>query len=352
MVMKIRNCFRKTTASTLAVFLAFTLLSTGTALAAERVLVPMGRTVGIQMNTDGVLVVGLAEVETSKGCISPAKDAGMIPGDIIREISGATIQNAEDFMNAIANLSNSAISITIERNAVTETVSVTPACSKDGSYQLGLWLRDCITGIGTVTFYDPENGMYGALGHSISDVDTGVIMPLGDGTILDSTVVDVRRGEVGCPGELCGYFDAKNSKGDILMNTERGIFGFIYDGDGMDLEGNEALPVADESEIELGTATIYANICGKEVCEYEIEISRVYRNDTGEKSMMITITDDALIAQTGGIVQGMSGSPIMQNGKIIGAVTHVLVNDPTKGYGISIEKMLDITTSDEMKEVA
>lgn len=210
--------------------------------------------------------------------------------------------------------------------------TVTPALSQeDGCWRLGLWLRDGIAGIGTVTFYDPETGLFGALGHSINDVDTGILLPLGDGTITSATVSDVQRGEKGKAGELHGAFDTESKLGEVKQNTSSGIFGTAFCG----FEG-VPIPVAEDSEIENGPATILANVEGSEVREYAVEISRA---QSGGR-LMVTVTDPELLAATGGIVQGMSGSPIIQNGKLVGAVTHVLISDPTRGYGITISSML------------
>lgn len=332
--------------------LAVMMVSGAWALAAEKELVPMGCTVGIQMNMEGVLVVGLSDIQTADGEQSPSRHAGIVPGDVIKRLDDTEIKTADDFVAFIAGLTSDEVTISVLRNDKDYEFKVKPAQSKEGTYQLGLWLRDSVTGIGTVTFYDPDSGMYGALGHSISDAETGILVPLGDGEILDSTVVEVKKGECGNPGELCGYFDSKHSRGDIILNTDCGIFGVVYDGDQMADRLADALPVASEDEIQLGKASILANVDGKEVCEYEIEVGRVYKNEDSGRCLMLTVTDSRLLEQTGGIVQGMSGSPIIQNGKLIGAVTHVLVSDPTKGYGISIEKMLELTENPENRQAA
>lgn len=299
-------------------------------------LVPLGSTVGIELKLDGVMIVGLSEVDTAGGSAQPALDAGLMPGDVITSVGGREIASAEDFLSAASQLDGGSVEVTALRDGKSVRFDVTPAQSGDGGYQLGLWLRDGVSGLGTLTYYDPASASYGALGHGINDVDTGELMPVHRGDIMSAEVVDVVKGSGGTPGELCGKIDGENILGTIVLNTDCGVFGSLEQG----VQGQE-LPTASESEIVLGPASILSNIAGSEVKEYGIEICRVYRNTPDSRSVMIEVTDPELLEATGGIVQGMSGSPIIQNGKIIGAVTHVLVNDPTRGYGISIEKMLE-----------
>ena len=189
---------------------------------------------------------------------------------------------------------------------------------------------------GTITFYDPVTGTFGALGHGITDTDTGMLMPLGDGAVMDASVKAVKRGSVGEPGELKGNFDLTHDRGELYANTERGVFGVM---ESCELTQASAVPVAKPGEVHEGAAQILANVSGDGVEEYTVEIARVL-GETQVQNMLIQVTDQRLIEQTGGIVQGMSGSPILQDGKLVGAVTHVMVNDPTKGYGILIENML------------
>ena len=302
----------------------------------ERMLIPMGCTVGIQMFTDGVMVVGLSATQNGQAT-SPAAIAGIIPGDLITALGTAKIGSAADFKAEMAKLTGEPISITIQRKGETLQLTVEPNM-KSGAAELGIWLRDNVSGIGTMTFYDPQTKMYGGLGHGINDFESGVIMPLGKGDIFRSTVVEVKKGCSGAPGELCGDFSGKSACGNIMKNTRFGIFGVLYS---EQPDAGKPIPVASIDEIELGKATVIANIEGMENTQFEIEITRVYRGNADGRSLMISVKDERLLEKTGGIVQGMSGSPIIQNGKLIGAVTHVMVNDPTKGFGVSIEKMLD-----------
>lgn len=323
-----RTCPR----AALALLLAVSVLMAPALAEGTRTLVPVGRTVGIEAQTEGLLVVSLSEVETAEGKVSPAAESGIQPGDIIVRLGGCEVSTSADFARAAACLDGSPVAVQLTRAGQLIQFTVTPALSQeDGCWRLGLWLRDGIAGIGTVTFYDPETGLFGALGHSINDVDTGILLPLGDGTITSATVSDVQRGEKGKAGELHGAFDTESKLGEVKQNTSSGIFGTAFCG----FEG-VPIPVAEDSEIENGPATILANVEGSEVREYAVEISRA---QSGGR-LMVTVTDPELLAATGGIVQGMSGSPIIQNGKLVGAVTHVLVSDPTRGYGITISSML------------
>lgn len=308
----------------------------GTVQAAGRLeLVPMGCTVGIQMYTEGVLVAGLATTENGSSP-SPAALAGLMPGDLITAVGDYKISSAEDLKLAISKLSDEPISVTVLRGDNIIQVTLSPNMNS-GAPELGLWLRDNITGIGTLTFFDPQTGLYGGLGHGINDMDSGVLMPLGRGNILKSSVTQVKKGCAGVPGELCGAFDAANICGSITMNTVCGIFGRL---DKELQPSGKAIPVANGDEIELGKATIFCNTKEAAVEEFEVEITRVYKGDKTGRSLMLSVKDERLLERTGGIVQGMSGSPIIQNGKLVGAVTHVMVNDPTKGFGISIENMM------------
>ena len=315
----------------------FCILAQGVyALAAlERELVPMGNAVGIQMYTDGVLVVGLAATEKGEAA-SPAAVAGILPGDLITAVGTKRIRNAEDFRALVSELRDEEITITVSRGKETLKLKLRPNYN-DAVPEMGLWLRDSISGIGTLTFYDPETKLYGALGHGVNDISAGVIMPMGRGEIYRASILEVRKGSPGQPGELYGVFDTNGVYGNINLNTDSGIFG--------KLETNlpskdEAIPVAKNDDIVLGEAWIRSNVNGRAVEEFEVEITRVYRGETEGRTLMLSIKDQRLLDKTGGIVQGMSGSPIIQNGKLIGAVTHVLVHDPTKGFGVSIENML------------
>ena len=243
--------------------------------------------------------------------------------------------STEQFQSLLQKNGGAATDLQIRRNGGSMTLSVSPEQNDQGVYCIGAWIRDSMAGIGTMTYCDPASGTFGALGHGITDTDTAVLMPFSNGSILPSTVKAVKRGEVGAAGELRGDFDLETQLGELYANTAGGIFGTLEDGLASKL--GEAVPVGEAAP---GPAVIRSNVRGDEVREYAIEIVKVSSDAADGRDMVISVTDPDLIAATGGIVQGMSGSPILQNGKLVGAVTHVLLNAPTKGYGISIENML------------
>ncbi len=301
----------------------------------EKLIVPCGNPFGIKLNTDGVLVVGMGEVKTDSGMCCPAKEAGFEEGDAILTAGGETVYTNEDMEKIVKN-SSGAIEFTIRRDDEKSTVEVQPAIDQNGVRRVGLWVRDSSAGIGTITYYDPETSQFGGLGHPICDVDTGEIMPLLTGQVVKVVINDVVKGYAGDPGELKGSFASSKDSGTISENNETGVFGTLYSNPSL----NAAIPVALKQEITEGAAQIYTTISGTTPQVYDIEIEKVNISDTGKtKNMIIKVTDSELLEKTGGIVQGMSGSPIVQNGKLVGAVTHVLVNDPQRGYGIFIENM-------------
>ena len=307
---------------------------------AVRTVIPLGRAVGIKLFSDGVLVVGLSEIPTADGSLTPAKDCGLREGDIITHINSEEVDTIEEVQEILQTVGDDKLSIRAMRDGRQVQMTVQAAkCSPDGSYKLGAWIRDSMAGIGTMTFYDPEAGVFGALGHGINDVDTALLMPLSSGSIMYAEVSDVKKGTCGAPGELHGTFQVSRDMGDLYANTKSGIFGQLTDESLA--AGAKPVEVAQRSDVKTGKATILSNIAGDKVEEYEVEITRVYpQNDNDTRNLMLKVTDTRLLDATGGIVQGMSGSPILQDGKLVGAVTHVLVNDPTSGYGILAENML------------
>ncbi len=326
----------KKSAARLGMTLTLALCCAISAQAAGEALVPVGRAVGIRMETEGVTVVGFSEVETADGTVSPAADAGLKSGDVIVAVGDRKTDTAAEFLSALAALDGNEACLTAKRGGQELLFRVNRARSSEGSVQLGLWLRDGVSGIGTVTYYDPESGSYGALGHGVSDTESGALLQFDGGEITDTSVVDVVRGAPGAPGELCGQSDGGRVLGTLDRNTVCGIFGTAgFDGCG------ECVPVAEEDEVKLGQATILTTVDGGEPEEYGVEISRIYRQPEDHRFLLLKVTDERLLTRTGGIVQGMSGSPILQDGKLIGAVTHVLLSDATRGYGISIRDMLD-----------
>ena len=295
-------------------------------------LVVGGEAVGIQISTKGVLVAELAQVETEKGSLCPAKEAGIQKGDFIIEIDGEEVNSAAQLSECVAQKGGDGVELKVQRGNESFCREIKPVQSAEKQWMLGMWLRDGLSGVGTITYMDPESKSYGALGHSISDGESGILLPLNDGSISDAEIVSVTKGCAGKPGELNGCADVHKVLGTVEKNTVFGIFGKMK----VPVTGK----LMDTGEASVGKACIISTVQGRETKEYDVEISRVVRD--GEKShLILRVTDPELLSITGGIVQGMSGSPIIQNGKLVGAVTHVLVNDPTRGYGIFIENMLD-----------
>lgn len=297
-------------------------------------LVPVGHTIGIKLFAEGVVVIGLAEVETGSGVLTPGADCGLRVGDVIEAANGQEVESSEQFAALLQ--CGGLVKLDVSRDGKELTLAAEPVLGTDGTWRLGAWIRDSMAGIGTVTFYDPATGSFGALGHGITDTDTGLLMPLGDGSVMHASVKAVKRGSAGEPGELKGNFDLAHDLGELYANTEQGVFGSMDSG--VYTEG-DAVPIARADEVHPGPAVILSNVSGEDVTAYSVEILRVL-DGTGTQNLLLQVTDPALIEQTGGIVQGMSGSPILQDGKLAGAVTHVMVNEPTKGYGILIENML------------
>lgn len=303
-------------------------------------LVPLGMTIGVRINTDGVMVLGTGSFTGVSGDTYSPADLVLLAGDLIVKIDGEAVQDKEDLAQRVAD-AEAALTFTIRRDGVEKTVLIVPVvAASDGIRRIGAWVRDSTKGIGTLTFFDPDDQSFGALGHGIIDVDTRVLMSVRNGVIMPSEIIEVKRGTRGAPGELEGVVQSNVIMGTVTNNTPNGIFGRIDDA-ATALLPAEALPAVHRSQIERGAATILTNAVDNIVQEFDIKIENINRVVTDEtKSMVIRITDPALLAVTGGIVQGMSGSPIIQNGNIVGAITHVFVQDPTKGYAIFIEYML------------
>lgn len=308
-------------------------------------LVACGNTVGVKLKLDGILVIGISDVLSNNQKVIPVKNTGIRPGNVITRINDENVDSIQELVDAIENNGAKPLKINYRSGNEIRQAMVSPVkSSEDDKYHIGLWVRDSTAGIGTLTYYDEKTGRFGALGHGITDIDTGTLMSVKSGEILESSILGVKMGKSGVPGELKGIFTEGTKLGTIQTNTEIGIYGKLDKLAAERIEG-KVYPVGVRADIREGPATILSNIDGKKIEEYDILIQRVSRqNLNGTKGMIIKITDHRLLDATGGIVQGMSGSPIIQGGKIVGAVTHVLVNDPTRGYGIFIEAMLRNTT--------
>ena len=331
---------RRRTAAWMAAIFCFSLsISPAWGVEETRTLIPLGKAVGIKLFADGVLIVDTSDLQSGGDTVSPAEDSGLKEGDLILSANGEKIQSTEHMQYILQENGEDTMVLAVQRGGRTMEVSVNPVRCNDGTCRLGAWIRDSMAGIGTLTYYDPVTQTYGALGHGITDVDTARLMPLASGSIMETTVKAVRKGTQGSPGELKGDFTVQRDVGSLQANTDCGVFGAVSDEDFID--ESRALPVASRKEIRTGAASILATVSGEETLEYAVEIDRLYAGEQPTRNMLIRVTDERLLSATGGIVQGMSGSPILQNGRIVGAVTHVLVNDPTRGYGIFIENMLE-----------
>lgn len=306
--------------------------------------IPSGETIGVKIESKGVLVVGLSSVTDENGRkFSPAADAGFEIGDRITTINGRRVETENDIVELLNNRRDSGreINVTVVRNNKPFYINVKPVKSaEDNLYKIGLWVRDSIAGVGTMTFYDPQTKTFGALGHGITDIDSGVMIDINKGSIVRSKVATIQKAKRTAPGELVGiFYESSKPYGIISKNTAFGIYGRLNDDD--TYKSMKPMSIGLSSEVREGPAKILTTIEENKIEEFDVEIQKVNRQyNPDSKSMLIRVTDPRLLEKTGGIVQGMSGSPIIQNGKLIGSVTHVLINDPTRGYGVFIEWML------------
>lgn len=289
-----------------------------------------GQVVGVELSTRGVLVAGISDVETIDGTVSPASEAGIECGDIIISVNGETADSASQIIDCLSRAHGESLELGIERQERSLSFSVRPALSNDGQWMLGLWLRDGLCGIGTLTFYEPDSGVFGALGHGVNDNEHHLV-PISEGSITQAQVVSVEPGSSGTPGVLNGCADLGCELGSIVQNSVCGIFGLAYES----LGGR----TIETGFIAAGPASIVSTVSGSETREFSVEINKIISDADGTHATL-SVTDPVLLSLTGGIVQGMSGSPIIQDGKLVGAVTHVYVSDPTRGYAVSIQDML------------
>ena len=302
-------------------------------------LYPGGMPFGVKFYTEGVLVVGFCDIEKDGVKTNPAYAAGLRLKDVITAIDGVALNDAQQLTARIDASEGKPLELTYRREGSEYTVTLTPVYSPaEGKYKTGVWVRDSGAGIGTVTFIDPDTGAFGGLGHGICDGDTGELTPMLRGTVTTVTISGLTRGIAGDPGEVRGYFNPDKC-GTLLNNTENGVFGIFTDLPAQPPEG--ALPAAKRDQIHAGEAYIWCTLDDNKPCKYSIRISDIDPSSHSNKCFTVTVTDPALLEKTGGIIQGMSGSPIIQNGRLVGAVTHVLINDPTRGYGIFIDNMLE-----------
>lgn len=296
---------------------------------ATQELIPVGQVVGLELRDGNVIVAAMDEILGNK-----CKEAGVQVGDCIEKIDNITVRTSDDVHKALSR-SDGTVTLQIRRGGKSQKLRLSPQITADGP-KLGLYLRQGVTGIGTVTWYDPESGAFGTLGHGVNNAQ-GRLLTMLEGNAYEARVLTVKKGKTGTPGQLMGAIERLEPIGKLAKNTEQGVFGSSESG----WEGEE-MAVSDKADVHTGAAVIRSTVSGVEVREYSVNILKIYpKAKESGRNLLIRITDPELLAQTGGIVQGMSGSPIIQDGKLIGAVTHVLVNDPTTGYGIFIENMLD-----------
>lgn len=302
---------------------------------AQRV-VPDGESFGIKLYTEGVMVIGVADVDTAAGKKSPAIDAGVRKGDVLIAINGQTVNSNNEVADRFAQSGGAVCTLSLQRNGVAFQAQLRPQKSAaDGLYKAGMWVRDSTAGIGTISYFDPTNGIYGGLGHAVCDADTGKMLPLLEGEAVPSTITGVDKGTRGRTGELVGTL-ADTRLGSLLINGDTGVYGVLTQ-----QRAGKSYLVAMRQQVHPGKAVLLTTLDESGPHAYAVRIEQVnYAGGSHAHNMVVRVTDPTLIARTGGIVQGMSGSPLIQDGMFVGAVTHVFVNDPQKGYAIFAENML------------
>ena len=310
--------------------------------------VPLGNIVGLKLYTSGVLVVGMSEISgKDSNKYRPYETSEIKEGDMIVEIDKKTVTSTNELIKCVNSSNGKEIEITFVRDGKVLETSITPVKTKNNNYKLGLWVRDTAAGVGTVTFYDPETGSFASLGHGIVDSDTEKLVDISTGEFTTTEIVSITKGENGNPGRIQGTIDGQTKIGTIYKNTPFGVYGKLTNISALNIDKNKKVEVALRDEIKTGKASIICTLENNVRKEYEVEVQKIYlNNNIDNKSMLIKVTDKELLEKTGGIIQGMSGSPILQNGKLIGALTHVLVSDTTKGYGVFAELMVK-----QMKDV-
>lgn len=307
----------------------------------KTMVVPLGNAIGMKLYTKGVLVVGMSQIETDKNeKKKPYENSGIEQGDTILEINNNIVGNTEELIKEVENSKGNTINIKYLRDDKTMQTDITPVKSKN-TYKIGLWVRDAAAGVGTLTFYEPSTNLFMALGHGISDIDTEESVNIANGELVTANIVSITKGRKGYPGEIRGTIDEGKTIGTIYKNTNFGVYGTVKNKNYLEADLTQEMEVAPRNEIKEGKAQIICQLENSAKKKYDIEIEKVYiNNNQNNKSMLIKITDKELLEKTGGIIQGMSGAPIIQEEKFVGAVTNVLVNDPTQGYGVFADIMI------------
>ncbi len=304
--------------------------------------IPVGNIAGVKLYTSGVLVVGMSEIEGNDNKkYKPYENTGIKEGDTIIKVNDKNINSTSDLIQTVNLSQGHDISIKYVHQQETKECSITPVKTNNSQYKIGLWVRDSAAGVGTVTFYDPTSKTFGALGHGITDIDTNELINIASGEFITTRILNITKGESGNPGKIQGTIENQNNIGTIGKNTRFGIYGKVDNLASLNIDTSKEAEVALREEIQIGKAKILCSLDNQKPQEYEIEIEKIYKdNNYDNKSMKIKVTDEKLLEKTGGIIQGMSGSPVLQNGKFVGAITHVLVNDPQEGYAVFGDIML------------
>lgn len=304
--------------------------------------IPVGNIAGVKLYTNGVLVVGMSEIEGKDNKkYKPYENTGIKEGDTIIKIDEHEIDSSKDLIETINMSKGEEVKVKFIHEEQTKECSMTPIQTSNSEYKLGLWVRDSAAGVGTVTFYEPTTKTFGALGHGITDIDTNELINISSGEFITTRILNITKGESGYPGKIQGTIENQKNIGNISKNSKFGIYGKVDNLSSLNIDTSKEMEVALRNEINLGKATILCSLDNEKPKEYEIEIQNIYKeNNYDNKSMKIKVTDERLLEKTGGIIQGMSGSPIIQNCKFIGAVTHVLVNSPQEGYAVFGDIML------------
>lgn len=304
--------------------------------------VPLGDLAGLKLYTKGVLVVGMSEIEgEDKKIYKPYEEAGIEQGDSIIKINDEEIDSTEELLECVSKTKGKTLSITYLKDGNEIEKTITPVKTSKNTYKLGLWVRDAGAGVGTLSFYEETTNKVASLGHGIQDVDTGKILEISSGEFVTTQIIDLQKGEENNPGRIEGSIDDSINIGTIYSNTKFGVYGHLSDKEKLNIDTSKAINVALRNEIQEGDATILCTLEDGKKEEYKVKIQKIFKNNNeNNKSMIIKITDERLLEKTGGIIQGMSGSPIIQNEKLVGALTHVLVSDPTTGYGVFADLMI------------
>ena len=306
--------------------------------------VPVGKVIGLKMYTNGVLVVGMSEIEDKNNLLNrPYENSDIKPGDTIIKINEEIIESIDSLKQIVSNSNGKELKITILRNGQVLNTNITPVETQDKKYQLGLWVKDAATGVGTITFYEPKSNYFGVLGHGITDYDTSRLINIDSGELVTAKIISLIKGEENNPGEIKGTIINSQTIGEVKKNTEFGVYGILNNLTALNIDISKAIDVASREEIEEGEAQILCSVNSSNTTkEYKIKIEKIYlENNYNNKSMLIKIIDEELLKETGGIIRGLSGAPIIQNGKFVGAVTNVLVSDPEIGYGIFADMMIN-----------